>query len=129
MSRRPQKKAMNMVDGKINLLQNQKDLEHRESNPGRQSDSLECYPYTMPDYISLFWDNNSISLLLEIWRSVFCCGSTNENETTHEAYSVSCATSTRRRKKHVKQNDCRKNFWSSSSNSTTNNSNSDNNDQ
>ncbi len=24
-------------------------LEHRESNPGRQSDSLECYPYTMPD--------------------------------------------------------------------------------
>ncbi len=27
----------------------QNNLEHRESNPGRQSDSLECYPYTMPD--------------------------------------------------------------------------------
>ncbi len=26
-------------------------LEHRESNPGRQSDSLECYPYTMPDVV------------------------------------------------------------------------------
>ncbi len=29
-------------------------LEHRESNPGRQSDSLECYPYTMPDFMSVF---------------------------------------------------------------------------
>ncbi len=40
----------------------QNGLEHRESNPGRQSDSLECYPYTMPDYISLFLNNNSVLL-------------------------------------------------------------------
>ena len=26
-------------------------LECRELNPGRQSDSLECYHYTTPDYI------------------------------------------------------------------------------
>ncbi len=33
-------------------------LEHRESNPGRQSDSLECYPYTMPDLLSWIRINN-----------------------------------------------------------------------